>query len=72
MLMSDMKTTVDRRCPECGRVLIPIAYGYPSQSTFEASDAGLIRLGGCVVTQADPQWWCENDRAAVYLEDDLD
>jgi len=67
--MSDMKTTTDRRCPECGRVLIPIHYGYPSPSMFEASDAGLIRLGGCLVDEANPLWWCENDRVPVYLED---
>jgi len=69
---TDRSRHLDRQCPKCGRVLIPIAYGYPSESTFEESEAGRVRLGGCVVTQADPQWWCENDRAAVYLSSDED
>lgn len=38
---------------------MPIAYGLPPASMFEAANAGEIQLGGCVVTD-DPDLACTN------------
>ena len=61
----------DYRCPKCGRKLIPIVYGYPSAPMLEASTKNLIKLGGCVTTPDDPEWWCEQDGALWYVYDEL-
>ena len=46
-------------CPNCGaRSSIPIIYGYPSEEMLEAGKAGEIRLGGCCITDDDPDWVC--------------
>jgi hypothetical protein len=60
-----MAANKDYQCPKCGRVLIPIVYGYPGFQMLEASEAGTLRLGGCVVTGDDPLWWCEQDGPVV-------
>lgn len=37
-------------CPKCkSKNIIPIVYGYPSLEAMEASEKGLIKLGGCVI-----------------------
>jgi rubrerythrin len=50
----------ERICPRCGATvtLLPILYGYPSHETFEAYERGEIQLGGCVVTDDDPEFAC--------------
>lgn len=47
-------------CPE-GHTdsIVPIVYGYPSEELFNQSDSGLVMLGGCEVTDCDPNWWCK-------------
>ena len=46
-------------CPRCGAAApLPIAYGEPTAETFEAAKRGELALGGCVVTENDPAWWC--------------
>ena len=46
-------------CPNCGaHTSIPIAYGYPDPKQLDASMAGKIELGGCVVTFDQPEWSC--------------
>ncbi|TQM30362.1 hypothetical protein [Nocardia bhagyanarayanae] len=46
------------RCTECGRHGIPILYGLPATHARVLAAAGLLRLGGCVVTDDDPNWVC--------------
>ncbi len=39
-------------------------FGYPAPETMDASDRGEISLGGCIVTENDPDWrWkeCEHE-----------
>ena len=43
-------------CPRCGARAIPILRGLPSLEAFEAADRGEIALGGCVVTDEDPDF----------------
>lgn len=48
-------------CPECGTTdPIEILYGYPSGEMFEAAEAGLIALGGCIVDPDNPAYRCRN------------
>ncbi len=48
------------RCTECGRHGIPILYGLPSPHARVLAAVGLLRLGGCVVTDDDPNWVCRS------------
>ncbi len=37
-------------CPECGeRTVVPVVYGYPGPTMFEAVERNAVILGGCVV-----------------------
>jgi hypothetical protein len=47
-------------CRSCGSPeIISIGYGYPSPEMFAAAEAGVIELGGCVVTGDGPAWRCK-------------
>ena len=46
------------KCPFCGEKIIPIIYGEPSDETFEKAEKGEVKLGGCCLSGADPQWAC--------------
>lgn len=39
--------------------IIPIIYGYPSETDFEKSDSGLIALGGCALPDNPDKWFCK-------------
>ncbi|SEF52129.1 hypothetical protein SAMN04489712_101293 [Thermomonospora echinospora] len=47
-------------CPHCGEQPIPIMYGYPANMAvaFEAERRGEIVIGGCVVDDDNPIWFC--------------
>jgi hypothetical protein len=48
-------------CPKCGSTKVAaIAYGYPSPEMIEACDRDEIVLGGCCVTEDDPDWHCND------------
>lgn len=51
-------------CPICRKadMVVPILYGFPSEEMFEASENGEIMLGGCEVTDCDPQHYCQRDK----------
>jgi hypothetical protein len=38
--------------------IIPIVYGYPTQKTLKKAKKGIVHLGGCVVTDCDPHYYC--------------
>ena len=48
------------KCPKCktSDAVVPIMYGYPSHETWEKRDRGEIKLGGCMATDADPDYHC--------------
>lgn len=47
------------KCPHCGgRKAIPIVYGYPTKDTWRLAEAGLVRIGGCCVSDSDPDRAC--------------
>jgi hypothetical protein len=39
--------------------LIPIIYGLPGKKLMKKAHKGQIRLGGCIVTDCDPKWYCK-------------
>jgi hypothetical protein len=48
-----------RRCPACGELhALPLVYGLPDESMFEASERGEVELGGCIVGDGDPDMRC--------------
>jgi hypothetical protein len=48
--------------PECkeGHTdnIIPIVYGKPGPETMQKAEKGLVYLGGCMVTDCDPHYYC--------------
>jgi hypothetical protein len=47
-------------CPKCNSVdIAKIAFGYPSEEMIQARERGDIVLGGCCVTDDDPEWCCK-------------
>lgn len=38
--------------------IIPIVYGYPTQKTLKKAKKGKVHLGGCIVTECDPNYYC--------------
>ena len=51
------------KCPKCGKSWIAeIFWGYPAnmESIEEALERKEIILGGCLVTNNDPRWECND------------
>jgi hypothetical protein len=49
------------RCPYCGGIkTMRIIYGFPSYELFLKEEKGLIRLGGCCVTDDDNDMYCKD------------
>jgi hypothetical protein len=38
--------------------IIPIVYGMPSEQMMKKAEKGLIHLGGCIVSDCDPHFYC--------------
>lgn len=48
-------------CPKCGSHRVaPIVYGYPPIERVEEAQEDKVCLGGCCVTDRDPNWLCED------------
>jgi len=48
-------------CPSCAsNNIAAIAFGYPGPEMMEESQRGKIVLGGCIVTDDDPEWHCKD------------
>jgi hypothetical protein len=39
--------------------IIPISYGLPTRRIFRIAKRNRVYLGGCVITDCDPTWYCE-------------
>ncbi len=50
-------------CPICEKAdkVVPVVYGYPSKKGLRQSKRGKIALGGCIMTDCDPHWYCKRD-----------
>jgi hypothetical protein len=52
-----------RFCPKGhSNDLIPIVYGLPGKKHMRQSEKGKVRLGGCLVTECDPKWYCKDHK----------
>jgi hypothetical protein len=50
------------KTPECpkykAKKVVPIVYGMPSTEMLEKSNRDEVALGGCVVMDGQPKWFC--------------
>jgi len=47
------------KCPSCGSDdVATIVFGYPSPELIEEMQQGKVALGGCCVSEDDPEWEC--------------
>ena len=59
-------------CPSCTKAkLVPIVYGLPGPETRQDFEMGLISLGGCCVTDNDPELECFRCEARFVLDGEL-
>ena len=55
-----MSSQTTKKCPKCGENLIEIIYGMPGSELFEAEERGEVILGGCEVSDDQPEYRCKN------------
>lgn len=50
-------------CPLCHRKenVIPIIYGKPGKGSIKLAEIGNIKLGGCMVSEKSPKFYCKTD-----------
>ena len=72
LIKSRKKSASKRKCEKCGASMIPIVYGYPSESLFRDAARGKIALGGCVIMGNDPRWKCSADCHDKKTDEELD
>lgn len=54
-----MSKKLNPPCPKCSTLkVIPIEYGYPNYEMYEESQKGKFVLGGCCVSDNNPNWHC--------------
>ena len=50
-----------RKCPHCGSTNIrSIVYGYPSPELWEEEIKGKVKLGGCCISENQPNYYCDD------------
>ena len=50
-----------KKCPACASLnVINILYGMPNEEAFLAAEKGEIKLGGCVISGFDPEYYCKD------------
>ena len=63
-------------CPNCGSsAVIPIMYGDPSPEAWAAAERGELSIGGCIVENGMPKWFCTNcyhEFGEIKLDDNLE
>ena len=49
------------KCPKCqnNKDVVPIGYGLPGPEMSEEAIMGKIRLGGCIIDDSSPDWYCK-------------
>lgn len=45
-------------CPNCKGRVVKILYGEPTDEAMEESENKKIIIGGCCISDDDPQWGC--------------
>jgi hypothetical protein len=50
-----------KKCPKCSSLKsIKILYGMPTHEAFLLAEEGKIKLGGCCITDSDPEYYCKD------------
>jgi hypothetical protein len=51
-------------CPICNKSdqVIPVIYGLPTEKLFKLAKEGVYALGGCVLRESNPTWYCKRDK----------
>jgi hypothetical protein len=44
--------------------VVSIVYGLSTEKMFEKADQGNVKLGGCILSDNDPKWYCKKDDQA--------
>lgn len=56
-----MEKIEEGECPRCkSKNNVEIVYGYPSKKALKEAEKGSIHLGGCEVTENDPNRFCKD------------
>ena len=57
----DKSLKADKKCPKCLKKdqVVKIIYGYPGPELGEAERRGKIMLGGCVIEEDHPEYYCK-------------
>lgn len=57
-----MNSIIDyKQCPKCGsKNSVKIIYGFPDNEAFEKAQAGKIKLGGCILFEGNPEYYCRD------------
>ena len=71
ILKSRGKSRSAPECENCGEMMSPIVYGYPSISTIRDVKRGKIALGGCIIRGDNPRWVCPDNCAEDIAEEEL-
>ena len=59
-----------QKCPSCNtNNVVPIVYGMPGSDLEEQEQRGEIILGGCIVTDNDPELYCKDCGREFYREE---
>lgn len=57
--MPSKKRKALAKCPSCGSSkVLPIVYGLPSLDLMRDVERGRVALGGCCISDNDPEWRC--------------
>lgn len=49
------------KCPNCKSTkVIPIVYGEPPPDIEEKSRQGKLIMGGCIIHESNPNWYCKS------------
>lgn len=53
-----------QNCPVCKSHtrVIPIIYGKPGKELQEKAEQGMVMLGGCVLSDKSPKFYCVKDK----------
>lgn len=53
----------NKTCPVCKKKnqVIPILFGFPSEKLIEKAMNNKVRLGGCMISNCMPHWYCLRD-----------
>ena len=64
--IADLRKINKKNCPNCGGKLIDIIYGMPDYTIGEKAMKGEIHLGGCIISDDDPIYHCNNCRRSYF------